>query len=125
MLLKDIKQALRGVVMIMLSLYEHSHPCLPEDVTVKFDLGCVGILKGYPKLKVVLPFKRKGLGRGKVGGKVDFLSEVQKAFNGVFVSEWVVSEHSNSLVKEFQIWGGEFRNRLSIMMLCRRLFVGL
>ena len=82
------------------ALYKHSHPNLPEEVTVKFDLGYVGVLKDYPKLKAVLPFKRKSLGRGKVGVKVEGLSEEQKAFNRVFASERVVSEHSNSWVKK-------------------------
>ena len=94
------------------SLYKRSHPCLPEEVTVKFDLGYVGVLKDYPKLEAVLSFKRKSLGRGKVGGEVVCLSGEQKAFNKAFASERVVSEHSNSRVKKFRIWGGEFRNRL-------------
>jgi len=94
------------------ALYKHNHPKLPDEVTSKFDLGYVGVLKDYPKLKAVLPFKRKSLGRGKVGGKVEGLSDEQKAFNKAFASERVVSEHSNSRVKKFQIWGSEFRNRL-------------
>jgi hypothetical protein len=85
---------------------------LPDEVSVKLDLGYVGILRDYPKLKAVLPFKRKSLGRGKVGSKAEALSMEQKVFNRVFVSERVVSEHSNSWVKKIQIWGGEFRNRL-------------
>jgi len=94
------------------ALYDRSHPKLPDEVTSKFDLGYVGILKDYPKLKAVLAFKRKNPGRGKVGIKAECLSDEQKAFNRVFASVRVVSEHSNSRVKKFQIWGSEFRNRL-------------
>jgi hypothetical protein len=61
-------------------------------------------LKDYPGLKCVLPFKRKSLGRGKVGVKAESLLEAQEAFNRAFVSEWVVSEYSNGRVKKFQVW---------------------
>ena len=44
--------------------------------------------------------------------KAKELSPEQKAFNKELSRERVVSEHTNSRVKKFQIWGGEFRNRL-------------
>ncbi len=94
------------------ALYNHSHPKLPKDVTSKLDLGYVGILRDYPGLKVVLPFKRKGRGRGKSGVKAEPLSLEQKLFNKLLASARVVVEHSNSLVKKFRVFGEEFRNRL-------------
>jgi hypothetical protein len=97
--------------------YNHSHPDLPEEVMVKLDLGYVGILRDYPKLKAVLPFKRKSLGRGGRGAVAEPLSEEQKAFNKVFASERVVSEHSNSRVKKFQIWVVSLGFVLKVMML--------
>ena len=63
-------------------------------------------------MNCMLPFKKKNPGRGKCGVKAQELSVEQKAFNKAFAKERVVSEHANSRVKKFQIWGGEFRNRL-------------
>jgi len=63
----------------------------------------------------VINFKKKGPGRGKCGVKAQELSAEQKAFNKAFAKERVVGvvvEHANSRVKKFQMWGGEFRNRL-------------
>ena len=93
-------------------LYKYSHPKLPGEVTFKFDLGFVGVEKDYPELKCMLPFKRKGLGRGKVGVKAEGLSLEQKLFNKLLSSAMVVVEHTNSRVKKFRIFGEEFRNRL-------------
>jgi len=77
------------------ALYNHSHPKLPKDVTSKLDLDYVGILRDYPKLKVVLPFKKKNPGRGKKGVKAEPLSLEQKLFNKLLASVRVVVEHSN------------------------------
>ena len=44
--------------------------------------------------------------------KAKDLSAEQKAFNKALAKERIVVEHTNSRVKKFQIWGGEFRNRL-------------
>ena len=93
-------------------LYKHSHPKLPGEVTSKFDLGFVGVEKDYPGLKCVLPFKRKGVGRGGKGVKVEPLDLAQKLFNKVLASARVVVEHANSRVKKFRVFGEEFRNRL-------------
>jgi len=93
------------------ALYKRSHPHLPDNVCSDFDLGYLGVKEDYPKLMCMLPFKRKNPGRGKVGVKAQMLSEEQKAFNKAFASERVVVEHTNSRVKKFLIWGGEFRNR--------------
>jgi hypothetical protein len=47
----------------------------------------------------------------KVGVKAPELSVEQKAFNRGLARERVVVEHTNSRVKKFLVWGGEFRNR--------------
>jgi hypothetical protein len=93
------------------SLYKRSHAHLPSKVREGFDLGYVGVKDDFPNLNCVLPFKKKNPGRGKVGVKAPELPPDQKAFNNAFARERVVSEHTNSRVKKFQIWGGEFRNR--------------
>ena len=54
-------------------LYKHSHPRLPKEVISKFGLGFVGVEKDYLLLKCVLPFKRKGVGRGEKGVKAEGL----------------------------------------------------
>jgi hypothetical protein len=94
------------------SLYKRSHPHFPPNIRVEGDLGYEGVKKDYPLLNFVVPFKRKSLGRGKRGMKAEAFSPEQKAFNKAFARERVVSEHTNSRVKKFQIWGCEFRNRL-------------
>jgi hypothetical protein len=93
-------------------LYNYSHPNLPKEVTSKLDLGYLGIEMDYPGLKVVLPFEKKNLGRGKKGVKAQMLSLEQKLFNKLLASVRVVVEHSNSRVKKFRVFGEEFRNRL-------------
>jgi hypothetical protein len=40
-------------------------------------------------------------------------------------SQRVVSEHANSRVKKFQIWGGEFRNRLKHYDVMTEIVCGL
>jgi len=93
------------------ALFKLSRPHLPESVKEGFDLGYVGVKDDFPGLNCVVPFKRKNPGRGKVGVKAQELSPEQRAFNKELASERVVVEHTNSRVKKFQIWGGEFRNR--------------
>jgi hypothetical protein len=93
------------------ALFKRSHPHLPDKVCSDFDLGYLGVKEDYPTLMCLLPFKKKNPGRGKVGVKAQELSVEQKAFNRTLASERVVSEHTNSRVKKFLIWGGEFRNR--------------
>ena len=84
---------------------------MPNKVRSGLDLGYLGIKDDYPNLNCVLPVKKKNPGRGKVGVKAPELSVEQKAFNKELASERVVVEHTNSRVKKFLIWGGEFRNR--------------
>jgi len=93
-------------------LYRRSHPHLPDNIRLGLDLGYGGLKDDYPKLNCVLPFKKKSPGRGKRGVKAEELSAEKKAFNKALASERVVVEHTNSRVKKFLIWGGEFRNRL-------------
>ena len=94
------------------ALYKHSHPDLPDNVRLGLDLGYKGIETDYPKLKCVLPFKRKNPGRGKRGMKGPELSPEKKAFNKELSKERVVVEHTFSRLKKFRIWADEFRNRL-------------
>jgi len=75
----------------------------------------VGVERDYSGFKCVLPFKRKGLGRGKRGVKAELLGLEQKLFYKFLVFACVVVEHINSCVKKFWVFGEEFRNRLSIL----------
>jgi len=93
------------------ALFKRGHPDLPKKVKEEFDLGYVGVKGDFPGLNCAVPFKKKNPGRGKVGVKAEELSEEQKAFNKELASERVVSEHTNSRLKKFLIWGGIFRNR--------------
>jgi len=106
-------------------LYKHSHPCLPGNVQLGFDLGYLGVKDDFPALNCVLPYKKKNPGRGKVGVKAEALSEEQKAFNKVLAGERVVVEHVNSRVKKFRIFGDEFRNRLKRYDLVTDIVCGL
>ena len=94
------------------TLYKRSHPQLPSNVRLDFDLGYLGIRDDYPNLYCMLPFKRKNPGRGKRGVKAKELSVEQRASNKLLSKERVVVEHTNSRVKKFRIFGDMFRNRL-------------
>jgi len=94
------------------SLFKRSRPRLPSNVHGEGDLGYLGVKKDFPWLDFSVPFKRKNPGRGKRGVKAEELPAEQKAFNKALAKERVVSEHTNSRVKKFLIWGCEFRNRL-------------
>jgi len=107
------------------ALYKRSHPKLHSKVQVGLDLGYVGIKDDYPNLNCVLPIKRKNSGRGKVGVKAQALSGEQKAFNKALASERVVSEHTNSRLKKFRIFGDEFRSRLKRYDLVTDIVCGL
>lgn len=94
------------------SLFKRSRPHLPDEVQAEGDLGYLGVEKDYPFLNFVVPFKRMSPGRGKRDVKAQELPPEQQAFNKALARERVVSEHANSRVKKFLIWGSEFRNRL-------------
>lgn len=107
------------------ALFRRSRAHLPEKVREKGDLGYLGVKKDFPHLDFEVPFKKKNPGRGKVGVKAPQLSDEQRAFNKELASERVVVEHTNSRVKKFQIWGGEFRNRLRHYDLMTEVVSGL
>ena len=94
------------------SLFKRSRPHLPDKVLGEGDLGYLGVKRDFPRLNFAVPFKRKGPGRGKRGVKAKELPAEQRVFNKALAKERVVVEHTNSRVKKFLIWGGEFRNRL-------------
>jgi DDE superfamily endonuclease len=71
----------------------------------------LGVKIDFPGLNCVLPFKKKNPGRGKVGVKAQELPDDPRLFNKTLAKERIVVEHTNSRVKKFLIWGGEFRNR--------------
>ena len=90
-----------------------------------FDLGYLGIKDDFPKLNCALPFKKKNLGRGKIGVKAEELQAEQRAFNRALASERVIVEHTNSRLKKFRIFGDEFRNRLKRYDLVTDIVCGL
>jgi len=94
------------------ALFKHSHPHLPDNVSLGLDLGYDGVKKDYPELKCEVPFKRRSPGRGKRGVKAKELTPDQKSFNKKLSKERVVVEHMFSRAKKFRIWAEEFRNRL-------------
>jgi hypothetical protein len=107
------------------TLYKRVHPHLHDKVCLGVDLGYLGIKSDFPNLNCVLPFKEKSPGRGNRGVKGQKLSPDQKAFNKVLAKERVVSEHTNSRLKKFRIWGDEFRNRLKHYDLMTDVVCGL
>jgi hypothetical protein len=88
------------------------HPSLPKEVEQDFDRGYDGIRNYFPDLRCALPFKRRGHGRGHGGEKAEDLTPEQKKFDKELSKARVVVEHTISLVKKFNIFGQEFRNRL-------------
>jgi hypothetical protein len=95
-----------------LDVYRERHPSLPRQVQSVFDLGYKGVMKDFPELNCVHPFKRRGRGRGHRGEKAEDLTPEQKAFNRELSKQRVVVEHTISRVKKFRMMGEEFRNRL-------------
>jgi hypothetical protein len=95
-----------------LEIYRKRHPNLPKVVEQDFDRGYDGVKKYFPDLKCVIPFKRRGRGRGHKGEKADDLTPEQKRFNKELSKERVVVEHTISRMKKFRIMADEFRNRL-------------
>ena len=94
------------------SLFKRNRPHLPEKVRPMVDLGYDGIKNDFPELKPMIPFKRRGRGRGHRGEKAPDLTPEQKAFNKRLSSERVVVEHTISRMKKFRVMADEFRNRL-------------
>ena len=94
------------------ALFKWRHPRLPDGVRLGVDLGYDGVQNDYPGLYALVPFKRRGPGRGKRGVKAEELTRDQKTFNRWLSGERVVVEHTISRVKKFRIMAHEFRNRL-------------
>lgn len=93
-------------------IFKHNHPELPKGVKPGVDLGYDGIQNDFPDLKPMIPFKRRGRGRGHKGIKGEKLTPSQKRFNKRLSKARVVVEHTISRLKKFRIMGEEFRNRL-------------
>ena len=94
------------------ALFKWRHPRLPDGVRLGVDLGYDGIQGDYPVFDALVPFKRRGPGRGKRGVKARGLTCEQKAFNRRLSEERVVVEHTISRLKKFRIMAHKFRNRL-------------
>jgi hypothetical protein len=94
------------------SLFKWRHPHLPGNVCLGMDLGYDGVQNDYPELNAVVPFKRRGPGRGKRGVKAKELTCEERAFNQRLSGERVAVEHTISRLKKFRIMAHEFRNRL-------------
>lgn len=107
------------------ALFKLSRPHLPDNVEGGGDLGYLGVKKDFPGLNFKVPFKKKNPGRGKRGVKAQELSPEKKAFNKALAVDRIVVEHTNSRVKKFLIWGGEFRNRLRHYDLATEIVSGL
>lgn len=93
-------------------IFKRSHPSLPEKVRPVVDLGYDGIQNDFPEMRPMIPFKRRGHGRGHRDVKGDDLAPAQKRLNKRLSKVRVVVEHTISRVKKFRIMGEEFRNRL-------------
>ncbi|MDG6964325.1 MAG: transposase [Nitrososphaerota archaeon] len=93
-------------------IFKRNHPSLPEGVRPVVDLDYDGIQNDFAELKPMVPFKRRGKGRGHKGEKGRRLTPRQKAFNRALSKARVVVEHTISRLKKFNIFGTEFRNRL-------------
>jgi hypothetical protein len=81
-------------------------------VCLGLDLGYDGVQNDYRGFNTLVPFKRRGPGRGKRGVKAVELSCEEKEFNRWLSGERVVVEHTVSRLKKFRIMAHEFRNRL-------------
>jgi len=94
------------------SLFKWRRPRLPGEVCLGLDLGYDGVQSDYPELNALVPFKRRGPGRGKRGVKARELTCEEKAYNRRLSEERVVVEHAISRLKKYRIMAQEFRNRL-------------
>ena len=94
------------------SIFKRNHPALPQGVRPVVDLGYDGIQNDYPEMEPMVPFKRRGKGKGHRGEKGRRLTPHQRAFNTEVSKARVVVEHTISRLKKFRIRADEFRNRL-------------
>lgn len=93
-------------------IFKRNHPSLPEKVRPVVDLGYDGVQNDFPEMNPMIPFKRRGKGRGHRGVKGEELTPSQRRFNKRLSKVRIVVEHTISRVKKFRIMGEEFRNRL-------------
>lgn len=75
---------------------------IPDDVGVWVDLGFLGIVKDYPRLRVVIPHK---------SSKKHPLTPAQKAENRVIRAFRVRAEHAIAGVKRFRCLTDAYRNK--------------
>jgi len=106
-------------------IFKRNRPTLPEGVRPGVDLGYDGIQNDFPEMKPMIPFKRRGRGRGSRGVKGKDLTPAQKRFNKRLSKARVVVEHTISRLKKFNIFGQEFRNRLGHYDLMTDIVSGL
>lgn len=84
-------------------VYKYNHPVTPAQVENVVDLGYLGIQNDFPKVKSVLPHRKKR--------KMDLTKE-ERRYNKRHSKLRVISEHSICRIKKFGIMGSKFRNRL-------------
>lgn len=106
-------------------IFKRNRPTLPEGVRPGVDLGYDGIQNDFPEMKPMIPFKRRGRGRGHRGVKGKDLTSAQKRFNKRLSKARVIVEHTISRLKKFNIFGQEFRNRLGHYDLMTDIISGL
>ena len=92
-------------------IFKDNHPTLPKGVRPGVDLGYDGIQKDFPEMRPMIPFKRRGRGRGHRDEKGEDITPAQKRYNRRLSKARVVVEHTISRLKKFNIFGQEFRNR--------------
>jgi hypothetical protein len=75
---------------------------IPDEVGVWVDLGFLGIVKDYPRLRVVIPHK---------SSKLHPLTPEQKAENRVISAFRVRAEHAIAGIKRFRCLTDAYRNK--------------
>ncbi len=81
-------------------------PLIPEQCNVFVDLGFQGIETDYPKLSVLIPFKKP---------KGGMLSQVEKNINHLIAQLRVLSENTIAGIKRLRCVTDIFRNKRSAM----------
>jgi hypothetical protein len=85
------------------NVYKNHHPSTPKDVVNVFDLGFLGVEKGFPEQKSSLPYKRR---------KNKSLSAEEKEYNRNRAKMRLIVEHTICRTKKFRIMSLIFRNKL-------------
>jgi hypothetical protein len=85
------------------TVYKDEHPVTPPNVKNYYDLGYVGIEKGFPDIKAVLPIKKK---------RNIELTKKEKRYNKRHRRQRVIIEHTICRIKKFNVMGNKYRNRL-------------